>query len=442
MRYLITVSAAARRLSPGTFAAESGFVHHLRDLRRELAGRFTEIVVAMPSMRDADWEAQREMCETIDETAENIRLETLHERGCSRLQFWWSARRLYRQIGELVQRADLVHTDFAYDIFRPTGAWFCSHAARLGKRIIAVEDIDRRRDPEMNYKTGNWSLRQYLACRYLWDPIRDRLMRRYVRDADLMLFKEAAQVSDYGRGAPHVRLFLDPHYAASDVVDDQFVARKMATLEDERRPLRLTYFGRLVPYKGVDKMIQAVASAYHRGANLTFDIMGCGDKTRLQQMIDDLGIHEIVNWLAPRPYGAEFFEVLRERDVLLACPLSSDTPRSAWDALASGMPLVAFDSPFYKSMAELSHAVVLSPWPEVEPLADQLLKLAADKHQLAPMVAAGVQTARANTGDMWLRRRIDWVVELMGDAIPALPKPGEVAPQIAPTPVAAVPSGR
>ena len=39
MRYLITVSAAARRLSPSTFAAESGFVHHLRDLQRELAGK-------------------------------------------------------------------------------------------------------------------------------------------------------------------------------------------------------------------------------------------------------------------------------------------------------------------------------------------------------------------------------------------------------------------
>lgn len=417
MRYLITISAAARRLSPGTFAAESGFVHHLRDLRRELRGRFDEILVAMPSMSDRDWQAQSGMCETVDEAAEGIKLETLHERGCSRLRFWASARSLHRKIGALVRSADLIHTDFAYDIFRPTGAWFCSHAAAQGKPIIAVEDIDRRRDAEMNYRTGNWTRRQYLACKLLWDPIRERLMRRYVERVDLMLFKEAAQVQDYGRGSPHVRLFLDPHYAASDVLDDATLAQKLASLEDDKRPLRLMYFGRLVAYKGVERMIRAVAAAYHRGANVTFDIMGCGDATPLRALAEELGVTDLITWLSPRPYGPEFFSVLRERDVLLACPLSSDTPRSAWDALASGMPLLAFDTPFYKSMATLSHAVLVTPWPETEPLADQIVRLAADKHALAPLVRAGVQIARANTGDMWLRRRMAWVGEVLGDQI-------------------------
>jgi glycosyltransferase involved in cell wall biosynthesis len=162
-------------------------------------------------------------------------------------------------------------------------------------------------------------------------------------------------------------------------------------------------------------MLEAVAIAYKRGAHVTFDIMGAGEQSEaLHRLADELGIGDCVEWLEPRSYGESFFEVLRERDVLLACPVSADTPRSAWDALASAMPLVAFDTPFYKSMAEISHAVELTKWPEVELLADKLVELAADKRALAPLVKSAVATARENTGASWLKRRVAWVSELMG----------------------------
>ena len=41
MRYLITSPAAGRRTSPTTFAGESAFVQHLRELKQELSGRFS-----------------------------------------------------------------------------------------------------------------------------------------------------------------------------------------------------------------------------------------------------------------------------------------------------------------------------------------------------------------------------------------------------------------
>ena len=209
-------------------------------------------------------------------------------------------------------------------------------------------------------------------------------------------------------------MFLDPNFAEEYIVDDAFVNAKLSALAELKRPLRLFYFGRLVPYKGVDKMLEAVAQAYHRGANVTFDIMGAGEQGEaLRKQAQQLGIAERVEWLAPRSYGESFFQLLRERDVLLACPLSADTPRSAWDALASAMPLVAFDTPFYKSMASISHAVELTKWPEVDPLADKLVELAANKQALAPLVRSAVNTARENTGKEWLKRRVAWVADLM-----------------------------
>jgi glycosyltransferase involved in cell wall biosynthesis len=414
MRYLITVPAAGHRTSTHTFALESAFATHLRELKQELGTRCQEIVVAMAELDAPSYEKLKHELSSIDEAVERIRFVPLHRYGCSKLEFLRGLPRHIQTISQLVYDAHFVHSHFSYDLFRPIGALFCAFGVATGKPVIAVDDIDRRRDAEMFHHTGRWSKRTYLMSKHLYDPARDWLQRAYVRQVDMMLFKELQQVEDYGGGKDHVRLFLDPNFAAEHVVSDAFVAAKTRALRDSERPLRVLYFGRLVPYKGVDKMVEAVAQARARGARLEFDIMGSGEQENaLRAQCERLGLQNCVRFIAPRPYGQEFFAVLREHDVLLACPLSGDTPRSAWDALASGMPLLAFDTPFYQSMASISRAVQVTPWPEVASFADALLALAQDKTKLLPMVHDAVRAARENSGKTWLKRRVAWVDELL-----------------------------
>jgi glycosyltransferase involved in cell wall biosynthesis len=413
MRYLITAPAPARRIADGRFALESAYVQHIRDLKRLLGPRFTEIILAMPAMSEDDYRKQCQGMAIVDEAAEGIRLVNPYRDGCTKLEFLLNMPRILRQIWQLTKLSDVIHSNFCYDLYRPMGGWFCLFGKMQKKRVLAIEDIDHRNDAEMNLRMGRWSRRTYLMCKYIYDPIRELCYHGYTHLVDLMLYKEMRQVKDYGKGAPHVKFFLDPNFGAEHVVDDAFVQRKLRSLEDKSRPLRVMYFGRLVPYKGVDKMIEAVALARGRGANITLDIMGTGEQREaLELLVKQLGIAEIVSWIAPRPYGPEFFAALHERDILLACPLSGDTPRSAWDALASAMPLVAFDTPFYCSMREYSKAVDVTPWPEVEPLAQRLVELARDKTLLAPSVVQAVRTARENTGEHWMQRRNAWVQEL------------------------------
>jgi glycosyltransferase involved in cell wall biosynthesis len=414
MRYLIIVAAACRRTSSHTFACESAFAQHLRELKEELGSRFSEVIVACPWMDDTLWGKLKGELTTIDETQEHIRFAPMYRFGAGKLEFIRDFPGLVPGMIQLVNESDLVHSNFSYDIFRPLGAFFCAIAKALKKPVLAVDDIDRRRDAEMFYRTGRWSKRTYLMCKYIYDPTRDWLAKTYVRHIDLMLFKELQQVQDYGQGKDNVRLFLDPNFSEEHVIDEAFIARKIAALSDDARPLRVLYFGRFVPYKGVDRMLDAVALARARGANLTFDIMGSGEQhAALRAQVERLQLSDHVTFIPPREYGEAFFEVLRSHDLLLACPLAGDTPRSTWDALASGMPTLAFDTPFYKSMAAISKAAIVTPWPEVEPLAEELLSLANNKRRLIPMVQSAVQTARDNSGASWLKRRVAWVDELL-----------------------------
>ncbi len=413
MRYLITTPAPGRRLEGGRFALESAFAQHLRELKALLGPRFSEVVVVLSEMSEQTYVRSASGLGVINGQAEGFRLVTLYRHECTKFEFFRALPKILSGVVALTRQSDVLHVDYSYDLFRPVGALFCLAGWLKNKRVIAVDDIDRRRDAEMQYRMGRWPWRTYAICRFLYDPLRNLLYRAYVRMCDLMLFKELGQVRDFGRGANHVRLILDPNFGVEHVVDDEFVRNKIVQLQDPARPLKLLYFGRLVPYKGVDKMIEAVALAHRRGAAVSLAIMGAGEqRAALVRLASELGVADLINWLEPQPYGHDFFEVLRGHDVLMACPLSGDTPRSAWDALASGMPVIAFDTAFYRSMAEYSGAVETTPWPQVEPLAARLFDLARDKTQLAAMVSNAARTARANTSDQWMRRRNEWVTEI------------------------------
>jgi glycosyltransferase involved in cell wall biosynthesis len=240
-----------------------------------------------------------------------------------------------------------------------------------------------------------------------------------VKLSDLVLFKEPQQVEDFGNGAHHVRFFQDPNFTAKDVIPPAVLESKIKRLEDPKAPLRVMYFGRYVPYKGVDRMIEAIAIAKNAGANITFDLMGTGDEEpKLKHLVAEAGIGDIVTWLETRPYGLPLFEVLRERDVLLACPLTPDTPRSTWDSIASGMTVLAFDTPFYAGMGKKTGAVETVPWPDAKAMGARLIEIARNKGQLVPVVRRAAEVARDNPHEAWLQRRVDWLFEMM-DAFPS-----------------------
>ena len=367
----------------------------------------------MGDMQEKDYQEWKSSLSVIDETKESIRFEPVFTWKASHAQFALELPSCTAKLAKLVKEADLVHSHPAYDLYRPVENIATAIALALHKKLIAITDMDNRRDAEMNYQLGRWSTKSYLLCKYVYDPIRDMQQRAYVKFSDLVLFKEPQQVHDYGHGQAHVRLFLDPNFHPDDIASDDVVAKKIKDLEDPDAPLRALYFGRLVPYKGVDRMIEAVALARAAGAHITFDIMGNGvEAPKLKALAEQLGVADVVRFLDARPYGESLFEVLREHHVLLACPLSADTPRSTWDALASAVPLFAFDTPFYHGIASYTGAVDVVPWPQIAPLGDKLTAYARNKRTLIPLVRNAVRAARENTGEEWLKKRVSWVEEL------------------------------
>lgn len=406
------------RISSGVIAAESAFCEHLRVLRDKLAPSFTRLTVASPCMPGEQYEESREHLGRIDEEREGIRWVALQPGDAGRVMFWLRhfVLVLWRLASE-VRRAHLVHAGTSHDVYRPIELTALLLAGLFGKRTICVVDIDQRREAAMRHRTGQLGRKSLLLCRYVYDPLRSLQLRGAARWCSLVLLKGRRLCRDYGRDRPHVKYILEAAFSAGQVIAPRELAGKLETLADPTRPLELVYFGRLTPYKGVDRCIAALAQASGRCvAPMRLAIIGAGEELqRLQELCARLQVEHLVTFHGALPFGPRLFTELHARHLLLAAPLSEDTPRSALDALASGIPILAFDTEYYASLAE-SGAVDLVPWPSVERLAERIAHFSGDKRRLIPMVRAGVEFARANTQESWLDARVRWTLALFDPA--------------------------
>ena len=95
---------------------------------------------------------------------------------------------------------------------------------------------------------------------------------------------------------------------------------------------------------------------------------------------------------------------------MLAAPLIEDTPRAAFDAMARGLPILAYDTSYFRDLAE-SGAVDLATWPEPSSLAQRLECLAIDRARLAKLAENGLSFAALNTQQFWLNLRVKWTLE-------------------------------
>lgn len=415
MDYLIAVEAVCRPLGPGRFAVESAFLEHLRLLRDKLEPRFSRMVLVAPVDGRSKDEPLAGHLAVVDEAAERITLVPLHTVGRSSMRFWRDAARFWPRVRQAVREAGVVHGALSSDMYRPAMALVNVAVVLENTPALFVVDIDHRRDAWMLWKSGLWPLRSFLVTRLLHDPFRHVQVKLAAWRGDLVLIKSPHMVADVGRGAPNVRDFYDPVHALEHVLDPERVAERVRRLRRAEGPLELLYFGRLVSYKGLDRTLQAVHRARAEAGDVVrLRILGEGEERgRLEDLARQWGLEDVVTFESSVPYGPELFDRMDRADAMVATPLSEDTPRAAFDAMARGLPILAFGNRYYQDLEKDSGATRTVPWADVEALADAIVSLQRDREPLAHMAERGVAFARRHTQDAWLDRRIAWTLELL-----------------------------
>jgi glycosyltransferase involved in cell wall biosynthesis len=412
MDYLIAVQAPAYPLGPGRFAIESAFAEHLKMMVRMLEGRFDRIVLLAPTLAPQVYEHSKSSLAELSAGDDRIVLEPLPEAEFSIGRFWWNIRPLWRRLRGIAKQAGIVHTGMSESAYRPYLALLNLAAWLESKPIVFFIDIDFRQLSRRYYKLGDWSYKSYLINRLFHDKVKRAQVGWAIRNCDLVLLKSVSMVAELGQGRDNVKFFLDAAHGDKDVISNAQLEQRIARLDDTARELQIVYFGRLVPYKGCDYIVEAVARARARGARIAMTFIGDGEcLPQLKEQAHALGIAGSVTFLPSVRYGPELFDLVDRADLAIAAPRVEDTPRAALDAMARGLPIVAFDVDYNKTLSETSGAVAIASWPEPASLADQLLNLDKDRSRIVEMSRKAVAFARENSQDFWLQQRLRWTFE-------------------------------
>lgn len=404
-RYLVVVPVPFWPLPDGRAALESAFAEHLVQLLASLGPQVQTLEVVAPVMDAASYARSQSTLRVIDPKVERISCTGAYPAQTGTLQHLLGLPRLAARLWRAVSRAGFVHAGPSH-LWRP----FENLALAIGwlrrRTTIYITDIDHRESARMNLRTGAWSRGAYWRSRLVYQPwmsLQHHLARML---CSVLFLKGQALVRDYGRGRAHVHYLLDCAHHAELVIDAARLEARCRRMANAAAPLRVCYFGRLVPYKGIDRMLAAVAAARRAGAAVTFDVFGAGEaEADLRRVATELGIADGVHFHGALPYGRPLFDALDGCDLLLAAPLREDTPRSAIDAQALGMGVLAFDTYYYRELAALGAGVQTVPWPDTPALTQALQKLARDRAELIRLARAGVTFARDNTQELWLQRR-------------------------------------
>jgi glycosyltransferase involved in cell wall biosynthesis len=164
------------------------------------------------------------------------------------------------------------------------------------------------------------------------------------------------------------------------------------------RAARITYLGRLEPYKRVDVMLSSAKRLVSRFPDLEIEIVGRGkDSLRLEHAARSLGIAERTHFRG--------FVTDEERDALLETTRVCVYPsvKEGWglgviEANACGVPVVATDAPGLRDAVRDGETGFLAPEGDVATFAERISRLLADDALADRMSLAGLAWSR----------RFDW----------------------------------
>src|SRR5690606_13540795 len=126
----------------------------------------------------------------------------------------------------------------------------------------------------------------------------------------------------------------------------------------------LLWIGRMVPVKGLDVLLAALARVPQMKRPVLYLVGGGSEENRLRRLAEELVLTDHVHWMGPTPHSA-LGDWYRAADLVVLPSRSEGVPNVLLEALACGTPFVASDVGGIGSIASSSDWLVPPEDPEV-----------------------------------------------------------------------------
>ena len=317
---------------------------------------------------------------------------------------WFSIRAILR---DEVRNAKIVHTS---NLFPPYLGLSYAHdlAVRLGKRAVFVIAEDFRDMLAWEWVRPSRGIERWRRERAV-NAI-DNRVRRSAATADLTLLHTPAAVERYRLCARQSVAIRQPGHEAEQVISSPSLERRLESL-GEKRPLHVVSACRHAGLKGLDLLLRAIGLLRDRGIDVVATLYGQGPETAaLRNLADQLGIGARVSLPGALAAGEELDAALQRADLFVMPHRSTDFGRAFFDAMAAGLPVVAFRTPASAETVYDGLDGFLTPLDDVQGLAERIACLHRNREMLADAARAARTRALENTRSEWFRIRAQWTL--------------------------------
>ncbi|WP_051383560.1 glycosyltransferase [Bradyrhizobium sp. WSM3983] len=179
--------------------------------------------------------------------------------------------------------------------------------------------------------------------------------RAVIARSALGLFHGADCYNAYARFCRNPHLVHDIHIGADQHITDEQLSSRLNGRAGG--PLRVVYAGRAAPEKGALDWVKAIAHANSNGARIVGTWYGAGiDLPAAKELADSLSLpisfpgsilHE------------QLLQEMKRFDIFVFCHKTLESPRCLIEALACGLPIVGYDSPYPNDLTKKHGGSVL-----------------------------------------------------------------------------------
>lgn len=328
-------------------------------------------------------------------------------RGKRDLWRWPSIRAVLRRA---VSTAHIVHTS---NLFPPYLGLSYAHdlAVRMGKQTVFVIAEDFRDMLAWEWVRPARGLERWRREREL-NRI-DRRVRQSASTAALTLLHTPAAVERYRLHAQRSVAIRQPGHETDQVIGAENLAARLANMQGAK-PLELVSACRHAGLKGLDLLLRALGLLKDRGIEVHATLYGKGPETaHLKTLASQLGIEHLVNLPGALTAGPVLDAALQQADLFVMAHRSTDFGRAFFDAMAAGLPVLAFRTPASSETVNDGLDGFLTPLDDVQGLAERIAALHRHRATLAAASQAARTRALENTRAEWFRIRAQWTSSLL-----------------------------
>lgn len=266
---------------------------------------------------------------------------------------------------------------------------------------------------------GEWDMPMRMKYPYLAPilvPILENLTRQALARADIAVFVSEYLRNKFGREL-HNQVMI-----ANESRLRPWMIHNVDRCE-VHKPLRVLYVGRLVPEKGVQFLLEAVALV-SKEMPCELWIAGSGPfEENLKTKANGLGIAEFVQWKGWIPWGEKLFELMRDADVLVmpSLPNIEGVGMVHFEAMSQSLPVIATRVDGIPEILKDGISGMLVEPGDSQAIARAIRQVAVDVGLRQKLVTEGLRVAKENTVEEQTGRVIEAICALIakrkGEAI-------------------------